>query len=419
MKSWRALILGDGTNQVRKNIIWNMIGSLLFALASILLFAVAARATGEYYGGIFSIAFTTGQMLLTIGYYEVRPFQVTDVAGEYSFSEYLSARVITCIAMVIAGILYILISGATGVRAAVIFLMCLYKLVDGAADVFEGEFHRKGRLDLSGKSMAFRTLCSGGVFVIVVIVTKNIVAASAAAVIAAVLGFVVFDLFVIGSFEPLRLSASKKRVLRLLRDCFFLFLGSFLYLYICNAAKYAVDACMSEEAVTYYTDLYLPTSTINLLSGFIFKPLLTTMGESCEHGEWERFRSMVYRLLLGITGLTAVCCLGAFLLGIPVLSLVFGQDLSPYRGALVLLILGGGFNAAAMLLYYALTTMRQQRGILLCYGAAAILSLILSRVLVRAFGILGGALCYTGAMGVLVLLFFFYVRSRYRREMRK
>ena len=38
MKSWRALILGDGTNQVRKNIIWNMIGSLLFALASILLF---------------------------------------------------------------------------------------------------------------------------------------------------------------------------------------------------------------------------------------------------------------------------------------------------------------------------------------------------------------------------------------------
>ena len=67
MKSWRALILGDGTNQVRKNIIWNMIGSLLFALASILLFAVAARATGEYYGGIFSIAFTTGQMLLTIG----------------------------------------------------------------------------------------------------------------------------------------------------------------------------------------------------------------------------------------------------------------------------------------------------------------------------------------------------------------
>ena len=416
MKSWRALILGDGTNQVRKNIIWNMIGSLLFALASILLFAVAARATGEYYGGIFSIAFTTGQMLLTIGYYEVRPFQVTDVAGEYSFSEYLSARVITCIAMVIAGILYILISGATGVRAAVIFLMCFYKLVDGAADVFEGEFHRKGRLDLSGKSMAFRTLFSGGVFVIVVIVTKNIVAASAAAVIAAVLGFVVFDLFVIGSFEPLRLSTSKKRVLRLLRDCFFLFLGSFLYLYICNAAKYAVDACMSEEAVTYYTDLYLPTSTINLLSGFIFKPLLTTMGESCEHGEWERFRSMVYRLLLGITGLTAVCCLGAFLLGIPVLSLLYQKDISALRIHLILVVLGGGIFAVCQLYYYIFVILRRQKWIMKIYLCITVVAVPTTAVCVHSAGLIGAVLSFVILHAILALCYTARIYAVLRRE---
>ena len=96
---WRSLLLGDGKNQERKNVFWNMVGSLVFALASILLFAAAARAAGAYYGGIFSIAFTTGQMLLTIGYYEVRPFQVTDVSGQYSFPEYLSARVVTSFAM--------------------------------------------------------------------------------------------------------------------------------------------------------------------------------------------------------------------------------------------------------------------------------------------------------------------------------
>ena len=44
MKKWRALILGNGEDQGRKNVIWNMIGSLLFALASIVLFAAAARA---------------------------------------------------------------------------------------------------------------------------------------------------------------------------------------------------------------------------------------------------------------------------------------------------------------------------------------------------------------------------------------
>ena len=161
---------------------------------------------------------------------------------------------------------------------------------------------------------------------------------------------------------------------------------------------------MSAEAVTYYTDLYLPTSTINLLSGFIFKPLLTTMGMSYQKGEWGKFRSLVGKLLFGIAGLTAVCCMGAFLLGIPVLSFVFGHDLSPYRTTLVLLILGGGGNAAVMLLYYALTTMRKQVLVLFCYGGAFFLAVGGTPLVVKNLGIFGGAVCYTGVMATLAIL---------------
>lgn len=418
MNKWKSLILGDGKNQGRKNVLWNMIGSMLFALASILLFAVATRATGEYYGGIFSIAFTTGQMLLTIGYYEVRPFHVTDVSRQYSFQDYLSARVLTSFLMALGGFVYVAATRPVMVKAVVILLMCFYKMMDGVADVFEGEFHRQGRLDIAGKSMAFRTAFSGSVFMIAVIATKNIVTASVAAVIAAVFAFAVFDLVIIREFEPLKLSNNYKKVGTLLRDCFFLFVGSFLYLYICNAAKYAVDAHMTEEAVTYYTDIYLPTSTINLLSGFIFKPLLTTMGESYEAGEWEKFRSIVGKLLIGIVGLTAVCCLGAFLLGVPVLSVFFGQDLRPYKAALVILILGGGFNAASMLLYYAMTTMRKQKQILGCYGVSFVLSFIVAPFLVKQLGILGGAIAYASVMGILTLLFLGAILLQYRKVTR-
>ncbi len=415
MKKWRALILGNGEDQGRKNVIWNMIGSLLFALASIVLFAAAARAAGEAAAGIFSIAFTTGQLLLTIGYYEVRAFQVTDLSGQYSFPDYLSARILTSAAMAAAGVIYVCVLRPEPVKGTVILLMCFYKLVDGAADVFEGEFQRQGRLDVAGKSLAFRTAFSGSVFILAVLWSKDIVVASGAAVAAAVLAFAAFDLAVIGEFGPLALSGAWKKVFGLLKDCTALFVVGFLYLYICNAAKYAIDAHMSAEAVTYYTDLYLPTSTINLLSGFIFKPLLTTMGTSCKQGEWGKFRSLVGRLLLGIAGLTAVCCLGAFLLGIPVLSFVFGHDLSPYRTALVLLILGGGFNAAVMLLYYALTTMRKQVLILFCYGSAFLLAAGGAPLLVGRLGIFGGAVCYTGVMAVLVALLFLCFRHQYRK----
>jgi O-antigen/teichoic acid export membrane protein len=404
MKGWRALVLGNGKDQGRKNVIWNMIGSMVFALASIVLFAAAARAAGEYNGGIFSIAFTTGQLLLTIGYYEVRAFQVTDMAGQYSFSDYFSARLLTSAAMAAAGLIYVWIWRPGPVKGTVILLMCFYKLIDGVADVFEGEFQRQGRLDIAGKSLAFRTAASGGVFVAVVFLTKDIVAASGAALVAAVLAFAAFDLAVIGVFSPLAISKAWKKIFGLLKDCTSLFVAGFLYLYICNAAKYAIDAQMSAEAVTYYTDIYLPASTINLLSGFIFKPLLTTMGASYKKGEWNKFGALVGKLLLGIAGLTAVCCLGAFLLGVPVLSSIFGHELSPYRTALVLLILGGGFNAAVMLLYYALTTMRRQFLILLCYGVSFLFAVGTAPWLVKSHGIFGGALCYAGVMAVLVML---------------
>ena len=419
MNKWKALILGNGENQGRKNVVWNIIGSLIFALASIVLFAVAARATGEYYGGIFSIAFTTGQLLLTIGYYEVRPFQVTDMAHQYSFQDYFSARVITSVTMAVAGAVYVLASRPGAVKGTVIFLMCLYKLMDGVADVFEGEFQRQGRLDIAGKSLAFRTLFSGGMFIIVVYAVRDIVIASAAAVAAAVFAFAVFDLVIIGEFEPIAFSRAWKKVFGLLRDCTSLFVGGFLYLYICNAAKYAIDAYMTEEAVTYYTDIYLPTSTINLLSGFIFKPLLTTMGLSYELGEWKRFRSIVAKLLLGIVGLTVVCCLGAYVLGIPVLSLVFGHDLGGYRTALVILILGGGFNAAAMRLYYALTTMRKQILILFCYGISFLLAVAAAPYLVKHYGIMGGAVSYTGVMAVVVMTFLICAWYQYKKAVRK
>lgn len=418
MKRWKALILGNGENQGKKNVIWNMIGSLLFALASIVLFAAAARATGEYYGGIFSIAFTTGQLLLTIGYYEVRAFQVTDLSGQYSFQDYFSARVLTSIAMAAAGVVYVCILRPEPVKAAVLLLMCFYKLMDGAADVFEGEFQRQGRLDVAGKSLAFRTAFSGSVFVLSVLWSNDIVIASGAALAAAVFAFAVFDLAVIGEFGTLALSGAWKKVLSLLKDCTALFVVGFLYLYICNAAKYAIDAHMSAEAVTYYTDIYLPTSTINLLSGFIFKPLLTTMGTSYQEGEWEKFRSLVGKLLLGILLLTAVCCLGAFLLGIPVLSFIFGHDLSSYRTALVILILGGGANAAVMLLYYALTTMRKQRLILFSYSVAFLLAVGTAPVLIKRCGILGGACCYTGIMTVLVVLLFACCLYQYQRAVK-
>ena len=64
------LIIGDGSAvSEQKNIIWNMIGSFLYAFASMVLSIAVVQLAGEDAGGVFTFAFTTfGQHMFMAAY---------------------------------------------------------------------------------------------------------------------------------------------------------------------------------------------------------------------------------------------------------------------------------------------------------------------------------------------------------------
>ncbi len=54
---------------------WNMMGSLVNAAVSVLLLMMVTRTLGDEKAGIFSLGFSVSLMMLTVGMFEVRPFQ--------------------------------------------------------------------------------------------------------------------------------------------------------------------------------------------------------------------------------------------------------------------------------------------------------------------------------------------------------
>ena len=75
---------------------WNMLGSLVYAITSMLLGVAVTKLAGAYAGGIFFFGFSTlGQQLYIVSYFGMRPIQVTDIANEYTFGDYLRLRAIT------------------------------------------------------------------------------------------------------------------------------------------------------------------------------------------------------------------------------------------------------------------------------------------------------------------------------------
>ena len=99
----------------KKKFMWNMAGSLCNSLSSMLLLIIVNRISGESRGGFFALAYSTAQLLFSVGGFEIRPVQSTDIKNKFTFDQYFTSRMLNCIIMLICMIGYIVVNGYTGV----------------------------------------------------------------------------------------------------------------------------------------------------------------------------------------------------------------------------------------------------------------------------------------------------------------
>lgn len=410
MKTIARLIIGnEHLNIEKRNMVWNMIGSFLYAFASMVLTIAVVQIAGEDAGGIFTFAFTTlGQHMFTIAYFGIRPFQITDTGYKYSFGEYLGLRLFTCAAALLVGLGFVAINDYSFDKAMTVVLMVVYKVMDALADAYEAEFQRNGRLYLTGKSNAFRTICSVGMFLGTLAVTGELVVASGAAAAAQVAGFLVFDVLVIRELPNVDWNMKFGNMFMLFKDNTLLFFSVVIDFYIFSASKYAIEACMTDKDMALYGAIFMPTSVINLVAGFVIRPYLTRLSYSWNRRDFDKFLKQIGILGSVISALTVLALGCAWFLGIPVLSLLYSNlsyALADCRGAFVLIILGGALNAFMSLFYYALVIMEKQKGIFVVYGIVGVVAVLISTPFVRWGGVFGGSLAYVILMALLMILF--------------
>ena len=115
MTGMTKALLYKGDNLNRANVAWNIAGSFVYAFASMVLSFLVIRLAGEEQGGIFSFGFSTlGQQLFLVAYFGIRPYQITDGNGEYTFGDYRRHRNVTCLMALAAGAGYHFLSDPSG-----------------------------------------------------------------------------------------------------------------------------------------------------------------------------------------------------------------------------------------------------------------------------------------------------------------
>lgn len=402
MKHWTHLLMKTGMSLEKENMIWNMTGSFFYAFASMVLSFLVLRIAGEEQGGIFSFGFSTvGQQMFLLAYFGIRPFHITDGTNQYRFGDYLHHRYVTCALALLLGAGYLACIGYSWQKAQIIFLLIVYKVIDGFADVYESEFQRQGCLYLTGRSNTFRTILSVGVFLATLVSGAGLFAACAAAVLGQIAGVVLFDIAVLRELKRVDYGWSAKQGVSLTASSILLFVSVFLDFYIFSAAKYAIDAHLGDAASGYFNVIFMPTSVINLAAGFVIRPFLTYLTDCWNEHRFSDFKKKLLTIMAVIGGLTVLAVGGTVVLGRPVLALLewllgksYSGTLTALWPAFIMIVLGGGFYAVLNLYYYALVILRRQKLIFGIYAVLTMLAAILAPRLTVALGIFGAALAY-------------------------
>ena len=414
--------MNKDTSITRRAFVWNTVSGMINAGQSALILIFISHYLTHNDAGVFTIGFALANLFATMGRYGVRNYQVTDVRENSRFGEYLWARALTVAASLGLMVVYLGVQAGRGLysveKTGVIAVICLWKMIDAVEDVYYGMYQQKGRLDIGAKCYSLRLIASTAVFCALLALRSSLMLACAVSTGVSIALAAVMIRSTIGGFHLPDERPRGKAVGRILRVCLPLFIGTTLSIFVGNSPKYMIDWYMDEGTQAIFGYIMMPAFVIMVLNQIIYQPIIRGLGELWQSGDRARFVRRVLLQYLVVLGVTAVVILGGYLLGIPLLSLMYNVDLSPYRGAFILLLLGGGVYALVNFIMVPLTAMRFQNCIPFGFGGAAVLSVALGGAIVSGRGIMGASWLYLALNLVLAvyLTACFLYRSLWRNK---
>ena len=381
--------------------IWNMIAYTGNSFQSVLLMLVISRKGNMTDAAMFSIGFAIASMLVLVGKYAVRNYQVSDIRQVYTYGDYVYTRLVTMSGMVLAAAGYLVscyfYKNYSADKIICVALLLGPRLLEAAEDVFHGDLQRNGRLDIAAKIWAIRTWGYMICFAALYWLTGAIATAAAGSLLVAVaiwafLNYAVYDLF------PKDRTRGKGKVSELLKNCFPLAVSTFTVMYMANSPKYTVDAVFTSEEQACFNIVFMPVFVINLFGNYIYNPIVKSLAALREDGQGKKLkRIMCFQAftLMAFAGLAALC--GKWF-GIRLLEILYKVSLEQYETEFVLLMIAGGALAVFNFLIVISTVIRRQK--ILLYISVILSAILLAgnKMMLSNYGVRYMCLFYAAAM---------------------
>ena len=343
---------------LRANFAWTLAGNVLYGACQWGMLSVLAKLGNASIVGQFTLGLAVGAPVFMFTNLQLRAVQATDVNVEHGFANYFTLRLLATLLglMVIAAILPFAGTSA-GVRA-VIFLVAVSKCVECMSDVTAGLLQREEQLKRVAISLMMRGVASVLVFSLTFAYFRSLalsVAAMSVVWLAVLLSYDVRNVrALIGRQTPFfHFDLSELRRLMMLG----LPLGwtiTFASLSV-NIPRYFLQHYLGLADQGIYASLAYLVVAINMVVTALSTSVTTRLARLFADGERKQFVRLLTKLsMLGVL-IASVGVPLTFLVGRPLLTLLYRREYADHVGLLALFVGNTGLGMISSFFFCGLT----------------------------------------------------------------
>lgn len=405
-------------NNTKKNMIWNMLGSLSFGFISMIFLVITTRLIGISEAGEYSFSFALACTFFTIGSYSGKVYQLTENDKTISDSDYIFNRIITTVIMIIISILFVIIMHYEKNKFFLIIIFTLFRGTDVLSDTFHAIIQRNNELYKCGISLLTKTIFLGIMFFFISYYFQNIIISSLSVLIIEIFFCIFIDFKIAKKFMVFK-RFNKNNFTKLLKNGFYAFCFAFLYNYVLNIPKYILEMFGTNEMQAIFGIIIMPATFMALIATYFVQPFLNTIVQLIGEKKGKELITLIIKInvitiLFGVLVIVIV-----FFLGIPVLSFIYNLNLNEEKINLIIIIIGSIFYALTNIFSATIISLRRTFSQLIILILTLLFAFSLSYILINNYQLFGASLSFLIYMIVECLLYLIVTLFYIRKDVKK
>jgi transcriptional activator amrA len=383
---------------IKKDYLWNSLGSLLQSAISPVLLIVITRLNGIDDSGLFSFALSLSVVFWAVSLWGGRTYQVSDVKREFSSGGYVAVRFIASLIVAISAVVFCVLNGYNATKTGLIMILVTFKILESIADSLYGVLQIHHKLYVAGISLTMKAMLGFAAFMAVDIVTKNVIYGTLAILLVNVLIIFLYDILWVRRVEVI--NVSKKlckeyiaQAVAIMKHTSAVFVVMFLTMFSLNIPRYFLDKSHPDQ-IGYFGIMAMPITLLGLFISFIIQPNVVNLSELLVKRKLKEFAQVVSKMNHITFGMGVLSVVLSYLIGVWVLNVIFGININNFQLDLTIMVIGAAANAFVSIYVNLLIIMRRFKGQFYTLLLTDILAVVVSMCLIERLAMLGSVLVF-------------------------